>query len=192
MAIDTARILYLVLLMVAVGGFLIVEFRRDAGATARGALAWGLIIVGLIAGFGLWQDIRGQLAPRQQVLDGGARIEVPIGPDGHYHLTATVNGAPVRFVVDTGASTLALAPDDARRAGIDPDRLAYAGQARTAGGMVATAAVRLGSLRIGDVEDRAVAAMVIDADPGVSLMGMDYLSRFARVRIEGGTLVLER
>lgn len=192
MDIDPARVAYLVLLAIAVGGFLIVELRRDAGAASRGMIAWGLIFVGLIAGAGLWQDLRGALAPRQQVLAGGTRIEVPVGPDGHFHLTAQVNGAPIRFVVDTGASTLALRPRDARRAGIEPDRLAFAGQAQTASGVVPTAAVRLDSVRIGEIEDRSVAAIVIDGDPGASLMGMDYLGRFARVGFEGGTLVLER
>ncbi|KGJ15406.1 TIGR02281 family clan AA aspartic protease [Paracoccus sanguinis] len=191
MSPDLARFAYLALLLVAVGGFLFVEFRRDAGSTSRGILAWGLIFVGLIAAAGLWDDISRDVMPRQEVLDGG-RIEVPLGSDGHFHLTAEINGAPVRFVVDTGASSLALSLRDAGRAGIDADRLAFAGQAQTANGIVPTATVRLESVRIGEIEDHGVTAMVIGGEIDRSLMGMDYLRRFARVGFEGGRLVLER
>ncbi|WP_309545846.1 retropepsin-like aspartic protease family protein [Paracoccus thiocyanatus] len=140
---------------------------------------------------GLWDDIRGAISPQARVIEGG-RIEVPVGNDGHYHLTAQVNGTPVRFVIDTGASSIALGPADAARVGIDPQALAYAGQARTANGVVETATVLLDSVVIGEIRDSRVPALVLRADLGQSLMGMSYLSRFARVSIEGNRLVLER
>lgn len=191
MSNEFARLAYLLLLAIAVGGFLVVEFRRDAGRASRGVLAWVLIFIGLVAGFGLWEDVRRDVLPGQEVL-GEGRIEVPIGTDGHFHLTAEINEVPVRFVVDTGASSLALRRRDAERAGIDLDTLAYAGQAQTANGVVPTATVRLDSVQIGDIRDDDVAAVVINGDIGTSLMGMDYLRRFARVGFEGDTLVLER
>ena len=191
MSDELARFAYLGLLIVAIGGYLVVEFRRDAGATSRGVLAWGLIFVAMIGAAGLWQDIRRDVLPQQQVT-GAGRIEVPIGTDGHFHLTAEVNGVPIRFVVDTGASSLALRRRDAARVGLDPDRLAYASQARTANGIVPTATVRLEEVRIGDIADSGVAAVVIDGAIDQSLMGMDYLRRFARVGFEGDTLILER
>lgn len=188
---DLARIAWLMLLAAAVGGFLVVEFRARPGQTTRQMLAWGLIFVGAIAAAGLWQDVRDQLAPVQQTLPGG-RIEVPVDSSGHAQLTALVNDVPVRFVVDTGASQLALSRRDARRVGLDPDSLAYAGQARTANGLVGTAAVLLDSVVIGEVRDEAVPAMVIDGELDRSLMGMSYLRLFARVSFEGDVLVLER
>lgn len=191
MTFDFARLAYLLLLIVAVGGFLLVEFRRDAAGTSRGVLAWVLIFIGVIGAAGLWEDVRGDVLPRQQVLENG-RIEVPIGPDGHFHLTAEVNGSPVRFVVDTGASSLALSQRDAEQAGIDLNRLAFVGRAQTANGVVPTATVRLDSVQIGDIQDSSVTAVVIRGEIDQSLMGMDYLRRFARVGFEGDTLVLER
>ncbi|MRX51059.1 TIGR02281 family clan AA aspartic protease [Paracoccus sp. S-4012] len=185
------RFLYLALLLAAIGGFLIVEFRGRGGQALRQALAWGLIFVGVIAAGGLWQDVRQSVAPEARVLEGG-RIEVPLDPSGHAHLTAEVNGVPVRFVVDTGATMLALRQRDARRVGIDPDRLAYTSQARTANGIVGTAPVRLDSVSLGGVTDHDVPAMVIGGELDRSLMGMSFLSRFARVSFEGGMLVLER
>ena len=67
-------------------------------------------------------------------------MEVPRSADGHYYLTMEVNGAPIRFVVDTGATELVLSRADAERAGIDTGGLIYSGRAFTANGMVETAA----------------------------------------------------
>ncbi|HRO14953.1 MAG TPA: TIGR02281 family clan AA aspartic protease [Paracoccus sp. (in: a-proteobacteria)] len=188
---EFARFAYLAALLLFLGGFLLIEFRRSPGRTSRGVLAWGLIFLALIAGAGLWEDVRNRVAPRQQIVSS-ARIEVPLGNDGHFHLVAEVNGTPVRFVVDTGASSLALRERDAGRAGIDPDRLAFAGRAQTANGLVDTAAVRLDSVRIGQIEDRNVPAIIIRGELDRSLMGMDYLRRFARVGFEDDRLILER
>ncbi len=186
-----ARIAYLVLLLIAVGGFLLVELRERPGKTLRMAAAWGMIFLGAIALAGLWPDIRNTISPEARILEGN-RIEVPVGNDGHYHLTAQVNGVAIRFVIDTGASSIALGPRDAERAGIDLENLAYIGQAQTANGTVDTAPVRLDSVAIGDISDQGVPAMVLRADLDQSLMGMSYLSRFARVSIEQGRLILER
>lgn len=191
MNVDPARLMFLLLLIFALGGFVVVEFRRNAGATSRAIAAWGLIFVAAIAAAGLWEDIRRDVLPRQAMVSP-TRIEVPIGPDGHFHLTAELNGVPVRFVVDTGASSIALSPRDADRVGIDLDRLVFAGQARTANGLVPTATVRLDSVAIGDIVDQNVPAIVIRGAVDRSLLGMEYLGRFARVGFEGGTLVLER
>ena len=186
-----ARLGYLVLLLIAVGGFLLVELRERPGKTLRMAAAWGLIFLGAIALAGLWPDIRNAISPEARMLDGN-RIEVPVGNDGHYQLTAQVNDVSVRFVIDTGASSIALGPRDAERAGIDLENLAYIGQAQTANGTVDTAPVRLDSVAIGDISDQGVPAMVLRSDLDQSLMGMSYLSRFARVSIEQGRLILER
>lgn len=188
---ELARLAWLVLLGIAVGGFLVVEFRARPGQTARQMLAWGLIFIGAVAAAGLWQDVRDQLAPVQKALPGG-RIEVPVDTSGHAQLTALVNGVPVRFVVDTGASQLALRRRDALRAGINPEDLAFTGQARTANGVVGTAPVLLDSVEVGGIRDEGVPAMVIDGELDRSLMGMSYLRLFARVSFEGDLLVLER
>lgn len=188
---DYGRLAYLVLLLVAVGGFLLVELRARPGKTLRAAAAWVMIFLGVIAIAGLWDDIRGTINPQARMLDGG-RIEVPLGDDGHFHLTAQVNDAPIRFVIDTGATTLALGAEDARKAGIDPDTLGYVGQARTANGLIETASVMLKTVSIGDIHDQDVPALVLRSELDMSLLGMSYLSRFARVSIEGDRLILER
>ena len=185
----TARLLYLSLLLVAVGGWALVEFRRNGGTALRGLLAWGMIGLALVAGYGLWGDIRSQLAPIQQISSG--RVEVPRAPDGHFYLTLEVNGQRIRFMADTGASGVVLGRDVARDLGIDPEGLAYTGRAVTANGEVRTAFVRLPEMRLGDLVDRDVPAQVNAGKMDGALLGMDYLGRF-RIQIDNQRMVLER
>ncbi|MDO5528857.1 MAG: TIGR02281 family clan AA aspartic protease [Paracoccus sp. (in: a-proteobacteria)] len=185
---DYARLGYLALLLIFLGGYLVVEMRRRPGAATRQILAWVLIFAAVIAGVALWSEFNDG---RQRVIDGH-RVEVRIGADNHFHMTLDLNGVPVRFVVDTGASDIALSQRDAGRIGIDPDRLAYLGQARTANGIVRTARVTIDEVAIGEITDRRVPATVIESELQQSLLGMTYLRRFARVSFEGNMLVLER
>ena len=185
------RAAYLFLLLTFIGGYFLVSQRERLGETMRHAALWVLIFLGAIAAVGLWSDIRDDVAPRQSYV-GEATVEVPRGPGGHYHLTLGLNGHPVRFIVDTGASDMVLSRLDAMKAGIDLGALTYTGRAQTANGMVRTADVRIGEVTLGEITDRNVRAAVTDGEMGGSLLGMAYLERFDRVSIERGRLVLER
>jgi aspartyl protease family protein len=189
---DIGRILYLVLLGAVVGGWFLVSNRDSLGKTVQQAAIWGLIFVGAIAVAGLWDDIRDDVAPRQSVISGTGRIEVPMFLDGHYYLTLGINGTPVRFVVDTGASDIVLSREDARAVGLDPDRLAYLGRAQTANGSVPIAQVTLARVTLGGIEDRDVGASVNGGEMFGSLLGMSYLGRFGRIEIADGRLILQR
>lgn len=185
---DTMQLVYYGVLLLVIGGAMVFELAGRGGQVLRQILLWVVIFAGATLAANWW--IEGN-APRQQVLQGG-RIEIPVGRDGHFHLTAQVNREPVRFMVDTGASYIALGPADARRVGLDPDDLAYVGRAMTANGQVQTAPVTIDEIAIGDIVDRNVRAWVIGADLDGSLLGMSYLRTFARVRFEGDLLILER
>lgn len=186
------RLVYLGLLGTAVAGYFIAANRRRLGELARHAMLWGLIFVGVIAGFGLWSDIRDDVIARQSVVADGSRIEVPRAFDGHYYLTLALNGTPVQFVVDTGASEIVLSQEDARRVGLDPATLIYSGSAGTANGVVRTARVTLEQVALGPVVDYRVPAWVNQGEMNGSLLGMTYLQRFDRIEIADGRLVLER
>jgi aspartyl protease family protein len=185
-------LVYLVLLGTVLLGWLVAANRRNLGRMAQHFAAWSFIFVGAIVVAGLWTDIRQTVAPRQSVMMEGARIEVPQSVDGHYYLTMGVNGTPIRFVVDTGATELVLSREDAARAGIDLDRLIFSGRAFTANGEVATAPVTLDTVELGPVLETGVRAVVNGSEMQDSLLGMSYLQRFERIEISGGTLVLER
>jgi aspartyl protease family protein len=185
-----ARVAYLGLLIVAVGGYLLVEYRGRLGQAARGFMAWGLIFVGVAAGYGLWTDMRTQLNPRQSVATSGA-IELPRAPDGHYYLTLEINGKPLEFLVDTGATNIVLSHRDAERLGLDLTDLVYLGSAQTANGLVRTARLTLTDVRLGPIRDEALTAFVTDGDMEESLLGMDYLGRF-RIEIAADRMILTR
>lgn len=186
-----ARFGYLALLLVAVGGYAVVEFRRRPGRALQQVMVWAFIFVGLIAGFGLWSDIRREVMPVQSIGAGG-RLEVPISQDGHFYLVATLNGVGVRFAVDTGASDIVLSARDATRIGLDLARLSYYQRAQTANGSVETAPVLIATLELGGISERDVPAVVNKGDMDGSLLGMAYLSRFSRVEMTPRMLVLER
>ena len=185
---DTMQLVYYGVLLLVIGGAMVFELAGRGGQVLRQIMLWVVIFAGAALAADRW--IEGN-APRQQVLDGG-RIQIPVARDGHFHLTAQVNGQEVRFMVDTGASSIALGPADARRVGLDPDDLAYVGTAITANGRVETAPVTIDEIAIGDIVDRNVRAYVIGGDLEGSLLGMSYLRTFARVSFEGDLLILER
>lgn len=188
---NLASLAYLGLLGAAIAGWFVVQNRDRLGQLAQQAALWALIFIGVIAAAGLWGDIRDDVTPRQTMV-GAQGIEVPQARDGHYYLTLDINGAPVEFVVDTGATDMVLSREDARRAGIDPEALNYFGSAVTANGTVRTARVTLDSVALGQIEDEGLGAVVTDGDLSASLLGMGYLRLFGRIEIEGGKLMLTR
>ena len=189
---EIGRLLYLSLLGVAIAGYFFVGNRQEISKSLRQFALWALIFVGVIAGYGLWNDVSNEIMPRQSFAQDDRQISVPQSPDGHYYLTLKINDANVRFVVDTGATEMVLNIDDARRAGIDVDNLAYLGRANTATGVVRTASVRLETVKLGSVLDRDFPASVNGGQMDGSLLGMTYLSRFDTLEIKDRELVLTR
>ena len=188
---DLPRLIYLVILGTALAGWLLAESRSNFSKTLRMMIAWGLIFLGVIAGYGLWEDVSRDIAPRQAVLADGARIEVPRGPSGHYHLTLELNGTPVTFLVDTGATDVVLTMDDARRIGLAPENLAFLGTARTANGPVRTAFTTIDQVALGPVTFNKVRVAVNEGEMDDSLLGMSFLNRFERLEITSDGLALE-
>lgn len=186
-----ARVIYFVLLLCFLVSFF--AWRRgQIGRRLRDLLVWVLIFAMVIIAYGFRDVLREQLFPAAMVQVSGDTIELRRGSDGHFHATLEVNGVPIRFMVDTGASGIVLARRDAEKIGLDPDALAYLGTAQTANGRVATAGIRLGLVRLGSFTDTNVPAMVTEGGLGSSLLGMSYLDRFANIAISGDTMTLTR
>ena len=108
---------------------------------------------------------------------------------GHFSLMATVNGAPTRFVVDTGASLVALTLDDARAAGIGRSELIFNQLTQTANGRVHFAPVTLREVRIEQLSIENVPAAVIE-NLDQSLLGMSFLKRLKRFEMREGALTI--
>ena len=128
--------------------------------------------------------------PVQTVSESGV-IEVPRAEDGHYYLTLSIDGTAVEFLADTGASTVVLSDSDARRLGIDPDSLAYLGEADTANGVVQTAEVSLKDVKLGQFQDAKIRASVTKGAMEGSLLGMSYLGLY-RIEIDQDKMILSR
>ena len=185
------QLTYLVLLGVAIAGSAIVAGRNNMGKMAQQGAIWGLIFVGVIGAYGLWEEISNDVNPRQSVISKG-EVVVPRSPDGHYHLTLAINGQPIDFVVDTGATQVVLSQRDAARIGIDQGSLNFFGSAQTANGIVRTAPVMLEEVTLAGVTDRNIGAVVNAGAMDASLLGMTYLGLYDRIEIANDELVLQR
>lgn len=126
--------------------------------------------------------------PDQRV--SGLETRVPIARDGHFWVEATVNGSPQRFLIDTGATVTAIAPELAEAAQVEPQPMRQPILLRTANGTVSAQLATIGELRIGNVVARDLDAVITPGLQGTSVLGMNFLSRLAAWRVEGRTLIL--
>jgi aspartyl protease family protein len=110
--------------------------------------------------------------------------------DGHFYAETTANGAPVRFLVDTGASVVALTAADAQRLGLfwNYNELQHVG--RGVSGDVMGKPVEIRELRLGGLVAQNVRAVIIPDGLDVSLLGQSYLSGVGQVTINGNKLTL--
>lgn len=169
-------LIYLALLLAALGGWALVEYRARMGEMLRVVAAWGLIFLAVAAGYGIWGDLRRDIMPAQVVQ--GASVLIPRAQDGHYYLGLNINGAEITMMADTGASGIVLSKADAQALGLDLENLRYLGTAMTANGEVRTARVTLGNITLGPFTDTDVTAFVNEGEMDGSLLGMEYLGRF--------------
>lgn len=122
--------------------------------------------------------------------EDGWQYVVEAGPHGHFVVEAVVNGEPVTFLIDTGASEIVLNPADARRLGFHPARLEYSQRFQSANGVVRGAPVRLRELRIGQFSLYDLQASVNEAPLAISLLGMGFLERLEGYEVQNGRLIL--
>jgi aspartyl protease family protein len=109
---------------------------------------------------------------------------------GHFFTQGAVNGNPVRFLVDTGATSVALPASEAQRLGIDY-RKGERGFTNTAGGLVPVYRVRFDNVKLGSIELAGVDGIVIEQGLDVALLGMTFLNRVEMKR-DGQTMMLIR
>ncbi|HET7363027.1 MAG TPA: TIGR02281 family clan AA aspartic protease [Burkholderiales bacterium] len=117
-------------------------------------------------------------------------VTLAADPRGHFFADAAVNGIPMRFVVDTGATAVALSAADALRLGIDwrkGDRRTM----QTANGATTGYLVKLDKVRVGGIELHDVDGVVLEQGLGVGLLGMSFLNRLD-MRRDGDTMTLTR
>lgn len=192
------RLTYGMVLIVAILGSAILGYRGNPGLAVKQALTWIAITLMLVVSYSYRHELGALMQRTQSALVPSAPVQTEPGVaylsrglNGHFNADAMVNGTHVHFLVDTGATDVALTREDARRAGIDLNRLSYTTAYDTANGRIMAARMRLDEVSIGDIVLRDVDASVMRSDtlPG-SLLGMSFLGRLRSVEVSGDRLIL--
>jgi len=193
--------------MSLVHGLLVLAFLGASAALHRrimepnkiflGIVAWLAAGVVLFAGYSYRYELArvrdrllGELIPSAGMEMAGGAVSIRADASGHFVVEALVDGVPVRFLVDTGASDVVLSPADAGRIGLDVKTLSFDRPYRTANGIVYGAPVRLGRVSIGPVSLTGVRASVNGAPMKRSLLGMSFLGRLKGYDVSRNTLIL--
>jgi aspartyl protease family protein len=176
-------------------------FRAGRGAFSqnlRHMAIWLALIAVLAVGVSYRDELAG--VPQHLRLAFGtgypiptAEHEVTVAQDarGAFVLNARVNGQPVRFMVDTGATDTVLAPDVARRLGADLDKLKFVESAETANGMGYGAAYVARSLEVGPIAFKGFPMVVNQTPMSTSLLGLSFLNRLDSFEIRDRKLILK-
>jgi aspartyl protease family protein len=133
-------------------------------------------------------------APDVTVAQAGVRsLSIPSDPRGHFLTEGRIDGQRIDFMVDTGASLIALNETSAARFGLRPSRGDYNASVTTANGTIKAARTRLAMVDIGGLVVRNVDAMVLpDEALSENLLGLSFLSKLKRFEYSNGTMVLEQ
>jgi aspartyl protease family protein len=124
-----------------------------------------------------------------QVVEGG-ETRIPKARDGHFWLVAQINGQPVRFMVDTGATVTAISPETAQIAGLEPRAGSLPVRLQTANGPVNAQMTTIDEMRFGNVAARGLDAIIAPGLGQTNVVGMNLISRLASVRLEGDTMIM--
>ena len=167
------------------------------GQAARHLAIWGVVAGVLGLGYVYRQDamdavfrVRSALIPAYAMQTGPNTVVLTESRDGGYQVVGRVNGRPVTFVVDTGASDVVLSPADARRLGIDPTDLKFNRHYETANGAGLGADWRADSLAIGPIRVDDAPVSVNQTPMSRSLLGMSFLRRLRSFEFKGDQLIL--
>jgi aspartyl protease family protein len=194
---DWTNVLYLVGVLALVSSSVVFARQFTHREVLRNLAIWGGFAAVLAVGFAYQSElrsialrVRSELVPGYAVSTDPGVLVLTEGGGGHFFVVSEVNGLPVRFLVDTGASDIVLSPDDARRLGIAPDSLRYTRVFRTANGAVRGAPYNLASLKIGPIELSNVPVSINQAEMDTSLLGMTFLNRLESFEFRGRQLFL--
>lgn len=192
-------------LLIFIAGPMIGTGRSELSKGMRDFAVWIALILLLVLGYSfrddlkyLYQRMAGELMPPGHTLSvsdessGGLAVRIR-GSGGHFRARTQVNGETVTMLVDTGASGVVLTQSDARRIGIDVDRLSYTIPSQTANGIAFSAATKISSIAVGPIKMYNLDVRV--SKPGAlseSLLGMNFLTRLSSYEFSGDFLTLRQ
>ena len=130
-----------------------------------------------------------QIGLPEQVVSGG-ETRIPLSPDGHYWVRASVNGVEGNFMIDTGATLTAISAPLAESAGLEPRRGGIPILLGTANGTVQAHVTTIDSLELGNIRASGTDAAVAESFGDFNVVGMNVLARLDEWRVKDGTLIL--
>ncbi len=192
------------LLLVLLGSAAIASGRIRVAEGLRYGAIWLLFLMVLVLGYsfrheltGLGNRLTGALVPSAAVTEAPGVASIGKAQNGHFMVHALVKGPGLReerilFLVDTGATTVALSGRDARKLGIDTNTLTYDQITRTANGTARAARVTLPRIAVGPVVATDVRASVLPTGLEVSLLGHSFLDQLSAFEVSGDRLILRQ
>ena len=197
---DWSRAGYLAVLLAAISARILTAGPINWGQKARHAAIWVGVVLVIAVGFtyrgellDVGQRVRGELIPgmaQTASTSGGAQALVVSATEAGYQVMGEVNGQPVRFIVDTGATDTVLSPADAHRAGLDSPSLDYSHLAETANGTGRGARAVAATLGVGSIQFTNMPVVINQAPMSGSLLGMSFLRRLDGFEVREGRLYL--
>jgi aspartyl protease family protein len=185
-------------LVLMIAGWVVQEFRGHWMRGLQAILFWAVLTIGLVGLYSYRSELHevasrliADIAPGEPVTGPGGEVSIARRMNGTFVVAGQANGRDLRFIFDTGASTVVLTAESAKAIGIDPASLSYVVPVATANGRTLAAPVTLDSLTVGSIAERRVRALV--ARPGVlaeNLLGMTFLERLASYEVRGNRLIL--
>ena len=185
---DNPKLLYLSILLIVLLSSYLISMRDNLPKLVKSASAWIIIFSCFVAGYGLWQDLGNRETKISKNNDSD--ISIKINGDGHFRAKVLVNDVEIEFLIDTGATHIVLSKEDAEKLDYDLSKLIFWGKSNTANGIVATAPVRLQSVKLGQFSDENVLAYINQGSMKQSLLGMSFLNNFSSVEFQRETLYL--
>lgn len=119
-------------------------------------------------------------------------VSFPVSSDGHYYIRAEVNGVPILFLADTGASHIVLSPKDAVKLGLEPEQREFDRFYETANGVVRGSSIRISDFTVGSIHLTDISASINEAAMRNSLLGMTFFKRLKGYEVRDGVLTLYR
>ena len=194
---DRARLIQLIAILALVSGSVLFSRRIKASEVVRNIAIWAGVAAVLVLAFSFQDElqslglrVRSELIPGEPVLANPNELVLSQSEDGHFYVMGEANGVRVRFLIDTGASDIVLAPADVARMGVDVKTLDFSRSYQTANGIGQGAPYRLATLSIGPIALSGVPVSVNQAAMDSSLLGMSFLRQIGSFEIEGRRLHL--
>jgi aspartyl protease family protein len=181
-------LLYGILLILPLAA--LIARRPPLGQTLKMALAWaGIFAVGLVVA-SQWHRLGGITTMLNDQQISGTETRIRMAEDGHFWADVEIDGISRRMLIDSGATTTALSPATAAAAGLDLDESPFATVIETANGAVTARTATAHRVTIGTVTATDLGVVSSPAFGDTNVIGMNFLSRLASWRVEGGTLIL--